>query len=108
MAARIAWAMAVPARLRQPLPEAAAMAGAALGERLSGRLTWAIGAAENRREGVGLVCHRPNSTGGRGDGAAAFPERALGGVACSAAAHPWLTTVTWPKLLRPWATTGWW
>jgi uncharacterized protein (DUF1800 family) len=59
MAARIAWAMAVPARLRQPLPEAAAMAGAALGERLSGRLTWAIGAAENRREAVGLVLSSP-------------------------------------------------
>ena len=59
MAARITWAMEVPGRLVTPLPEAAEVAARGLGGRLSGRLDWAIKAAESRREAVGLVLAAP-------------------------------------------------
>ncbi|MBK8439920.1 MAG: DUF1800 domain-containing protein [Rhodobacter sp.] len=59
MAARITWAMEVPGRLVTPLPEAAEVAARALGRRLSGRLEWAVGAAESRREALGLVLAAP-------------------------------------------------
>ena len=59
MAARITWAMEVPGRLVTPLPEAAEVAARALGGRLSGRLEWAVGAAESRREALGLVLAAP-------------------------------------------------
>jgi uncharacterized protein (DUF1800 family) len=59
MAARFTWAMEVPGRLVTPLPEAAEVAARSLGGRLSGRLDWAIKAAESRREAVGLVLSSP-------------------------------------------------
>lgn len=59
LAARIQWAMEVPGRLVTPLPDARDLARAALGPRLGDRLAWAVGAAESRREGVGLVLSSP-------------------------------------------------
>jgi uncharacterized protein (DUF1800 family) len=59
MAARIDWAMATPGLLVAPLPEAADVARAALGSRLTGALSWAVGAAESRREALGLVFASP-------------------------------------------------
>jgi uncharacterized protein (DUF1800 family) len=59
MAARIDWAMATPGLLVTPLLEAADVARAALGSRLTGALDWAIGAAESRREALGLVFASP-------------------------------------------------
>ncbi len=59
MAARITWAMEVPGRLVTPLPDAGAVAARALGDRQTGRLAWAIKAAESRREALGLVFAAP-------------------------------------------------
>jgi uncharacterized protein (DUF1800 family) len=55
LAARISWAMEMPARLVDPLPGPAALADRALGPLVSDRLRFAVGGAENIREGVGLV-----------------------------------------------------
>lgn len=58
MAARITWAMTMPAELG-PLPDPRAMVVSALGDRASARLTWAVSAAEDQREGVGLILAAP-------------------------------------------------
>jgi uncharacterized protein (DUF1800 family) len=58
MAARITWAMTVPEALG-PLPDAREMVGRVLGERASERLIWAVNAAEDQRDGVGLILASP-------------------------------------------------
>ena len=55
LAARINWAMDVPARLISDLPDPSALARRALEGRASERLLWAVARAESVREGVGLV-----------------------------------------------------
>ncbi len=55
LAARITWAMEVPSRLLAELPEPDALGARALGPLISAPLAFAMAAAENRREGVGLV-----------------------------------------------------
>ena len=55
LAARINWAMDVPARLSTELPDPTMLAKRALGSRASERLLWAVARAETEREGVGLV-----------------------------------------------------
>jgi uncharacterized protein (DUF1800 family) len=59
LAARIDWAMQAPERLVRPLPDPRAFLQAALGERVGETLTWAVGAAESARDGVGLVLASP-------------------------------------------------
>jgi uncharacterized protein (DUF1800 family) len=59
LAARITWAMDLPSRLAQPLPEPAVLMAAVLGERAGDRLGLAIGGAETRRDAVGLVLSSP-------------------------------------------------
>ena len=58
LAGRIMWAMEVPGRL-VTMPDPRAFVLRALGDRASGRLIWAAGAAESPREGVGLVLASP-------------------------------------------------
>ncbi len=58
MAARITWAMTQPAELGA-LPDPRAMVGRVLGERASERLIWAVNAAEEQRDGVGLILAAP-------------------------------------------------
>jgi uncharacterized protein (DUF1800 family) len=59
LAARIDWAMQAPERLVRPLPDPPAFLQAALGARVGETLTWAVGAAESARDGVGLVLASP-------------------------------------------------
>ena len=59
LAARIDWAMQAPERLVRPLPDPRAFLTAALGTRAGEKLTWAVGAAESARDGVGLVLASP-------------------------------------------------
>jgi uncharacterized protein (DUF1800 family) len=59
LAARITWAMDVPSRFVQTLPEPAVLMEAALGDRAGDRLNLAIGGAETRRDAVGLVFSSP-------------------------------------------------
>jgi uncharacterized protein (DUF1800 family) len=59
MAARIQWAMDMPAEFRETLPEPVDLAHRALGGFAGERLLWAVARAENRREGVGLVLAAP-------------------------------------------------
>lgn len=59
LAARITWAMQVPQRLVKPLPDPRSFLTTALGARVGERLTWAVGAAESARDGVGLVLASP-------------------------------------------------
>ncbi|NJS40732.1 MAG: DUF1800 domain-containing protein [Rhodobacteraceae bacterium] len=59
LAARIDWAMNAPERLVRPLPDPRAFLRQALGSRAGDRLTWAVGAAESARDGVGLVLASP-------------------------------------------------
>ena len=59
LAARIDWAMSAPQRLVRPLPDPRAFLQTALGARAGERLTWAVGAAESARDGVGLVLASP-------------------------------------------------
>ncbi|MFM7443550.1 MAG: DUF1800 family protein, partial [Tabrizicola sp.] len=59
LAARIDWAMQAPQRLVRPLPDPRAFLSAALGGRAGEKLTWAVGAAESPRDGVGLVLASP-------------------------------------------------
>jgi uncharacterized protein (DUF1800 family) len=59
MAARITWAMTQPAALGT-LPDARAMAGRVLGDRASERLIWAVSAAGDQRDGVGLILASPD------------------------------------------------
>ncbi len=58
MAARITWAMTQPAELGA-LPDPRAMVGRVLAERASERLIWAVNAAEDQRDGVGLILASP-------------------------------------------------
>lgn len=60
LAARIDWAMNAPERLQRPLPDPRAFLATALGSRAGERLTWAVGAAESARDGVGLVLASPD------------------------------------------------
>ena len=55
LAGRITWAMQTPSLLLKTLPDPVTMARAALGNRASARLLWAVARAESLREGVGLV-----------------------------------------------------
>ena len=55
LAARIAWAMEASQMRQVAPPDPRAFVDTALGEAASGRLIWAAGAAETRRQGVGLV-----------------------------------------------------
>ncbi|HLS68333.1 MAG TPA: DUF1800 domain-containing protein [Kiloniellales bacterium] len=55
MAARIDWALRVPSRLCQELPDPRGLLEAALGETASAALRWAVPRAESRPEGVALV-----------------------------------------------------
>ena len=59
LAARISWAMQAPQRLVRPLPDPRAFLTATLGARAGEKLTWAVGAAESARDGVGLVLASP-------------------------------------------------
>ena len=59
LAARISWAVQVPDRVANPLPDPRAFVATALGDRASERLIWAVSAAESLREGVGLVLASP-------------------------------------------------
>jgi uncharacterized protein (DUF1800 family) len=59
LAARIDWAMQAPERLVRPLPDPRAFLTTALGTRAGEKLTWAVGAAESARDGVGLVLASP-------------------------------------------------
>ena len=59
LAARITWAMEVPGRLVSAMPEPAALMARALGGLAGERLAFAVGAAESRREAVGLVFAAP-------------------------------------------------
>ncbi|GLS86073.1 hypothetical protein GCM10010873_10470 [Cypionkella aquatica] len=55
LARRITWAMQVPQRLVDPLPDPVAMAESCLADRASAGLLWAAARAEDRTQGVGLV-----------------------------------------------------
>jgi uncharacterized protein (DUF1800 family) len=59
LAARIDWAMQAPERLVRPLPDPRVFLTTALGTRAGEKLTWAVGAAESARDGVGLVLASP-------------------------------------------------
>lgn len=59
LATRIAWSMALPQRLADPLPDPRAMAGTVLGDRAGEAITLAVSRAESVREGVGLVLASP-------------------------------------------------
>lgn len=59
LAARITFAMQAPQRLVRPLPDPRAFLSRALGGRAGEKLTWAVGAAESARDGVGLVLSSP-------------------------------------------------
>lgn len=59
MASRITWAMEVPSRLVNPLPDPVALMHSALGGHVGPRLAWAVPKAENIREAVGLVFASP-------------------------------------------------
>jgi uncharacterized protein (DUF1800 family) len=55
LARRITWAMQVPQRLVDPLPDPVALAQSCLADRASEGLLWAAARAEDRVQGVGLV-----------------------------------------------------
>lgn len=59
LAARLRWAMTVPALLRPDLPDPRAFAVAALGSRAGEAVRFAAAAAETRAEAVGLVLTSP-------------------------------------------------
>ena len=59
LAGRITWAMNIPGRLANPLPDPVALAHAALGAKAGEVLLWSAARAENIREGVGLVLSSP-------------------------------------------------
>ena len=59
LAARISWAMRVPQRLVNPLPDPRAFLQSALGGLAGKDLTWAVSAAETARDGVGIVLASP-------------------------------------------------
>lgn len=60
LAGRITWAMNIPGRLTDPLPDPVKLAKAALGSKASEVLLWSAARAENIREGVGLVLSSPD------------------------------------------------
>ena len=55
LARRITWAMQVPDRLVNPLPDPVELAQRCLADRASEALLWAAAKAEDRQQGVGLV-----------------------------------------------------
>jgi uncharacterized protein (DUF1800 family) len=55
LASRITWAMEVPGRLVNPLPDPGALAMRVLGDRLTDVVRKAATRAESQREGVGMV-----------------------------------------------------
>lgn len=55
LSARIGWALRLPARLVDPLPDPRAFLGQALGATASEPLSWAVPRAESVREGVAIV-----------------------------------------------------
>ena len=59
LAIRLRWAMAAPARLLKELPDPIPFAETSLGPYLGGRLRFAAGAAETRKDAVGLVLISP-------------------------------------------------
>lgn len=59
LAARIDWAMTMPAQLVRPLPDPRDFLQAALGAEGGERLAWAVSAAETTRDGIGLVLASP-------------------------------------------------
>lgn len=59
LAARIQWAMTVPAIMRPDLPDPRRFVQTALGNRADDRLRFAVAAAEVKSEGVGLVLVSP-------------------------------------------------
>ncbi|RVV99154.1 DUF1800 domain-containing protein [Mesobaculum littorinae] len=59
LAGRIHWAMSVPARLVDPLPDPRDFVLTVLGDMASERLVWAAAASETRDQGVGLVLSAP-------------------------------------------------
>jgi uncharacterized protein (DUF1800 family) len=59
LAARIDWAMQMPAELVKPLPDPRVFVVAALGEAAAPELRTAVARSENLREGVGLVLAAP-------------------------------------------------
>lgn len=59
LAARIGWAMRMPVRLRPDLPDPREFVHVALGPLATGAVVFAAEAAENRREGVGLILTSP-------------------------------------------------
>lgn len=59
LAARIRWAMEMPATLVPELPDPRAFLAQTLGPRAGERLAWAVAAAETRADGVGLVLASP-------------------------------------------------
>ena len=59
LAARINWAMTVPARLVAQLPDPVRLAQTALDDRAGEQLLWAAARAESVKEGVGLVLASP-------------------------------------------------
>jgi uncharacterized protein (DUF1800 family) len=60
MAARITWAMDMPARLVSPLPVPTTLMTRCLGAHLGERLAWAVPRSEDIREAVGLVLASPD------------------------------------------------
>jgi uncharacterized protein (DUF1800 family) len=59
IATRLDWAMRAPGRLMDDLPDPAAFLETALGDAADERLRIAVGAAENRAVGIGLVLSAP-------------------------------------------------
>jgi len=59
LAARIQWAMTVPALIQPDLPDPRRFVDTALGGRVSDRLRFAAGAAELKSDGVGLILASP-------------------------------------------------
>ncbi len=59
ISARVAWAMDVPVRMKDPLPDPRAFAETALGRFADDAVRFAAGAAESRPEAVGLVLMSP-------------------------------------------------
>ena len=55
LAARITWALRVPGKVAQPLPDPRHLLDAALGATRSEALAWAVPKAESQAEGVAIV-----------------------------------------------------
>ena len=96
LSARIGWALRQPARLVDPVPDPRDFLATALGGTVSQALARAVPRAESAREGVAIVLPPPTSTAD--EEAPMLTRRTLTKSAllagCSAAAHPWLNTVT--------------